>query len=82
MADAEQAYVQARLPGTETWICLPPEAREGRKRGKFERLVVRLALALYGHPDSGTCWEKTLRRSRRQGWGQAHLRGMVIVLLP
>ena len=25
-ADAEQAYVQAELKGTETWIALPPEA--------------------------------------------------------
>ena len=25
-ADAEQAYVQADLEGTETWVWLPPEA--------------------------------------------------------
>ena len=30
MADAEQAYVQALLTGTETWVCLPPEARVGK----------------------------------------------------
>ena len=39
-------------------MCLPPEAREGEKWDKRDRPVVRLALALYGHPDSGTCSEK------------------------
>ena len=58
MADAEQAYVQAQLVGTETWVCLPPEARIGSKWKGFRRPVVRLRLALYGHPDSGTCWER------------------------
>ena len=61
MADAEQAYVQALLEGKETWICLPPEARTGPQWEKVQHMrrpVVRLRLALYGHPDSGTCWER------------------------
>ena len=62
MADAEQAYVQALLTGTETWVCLPPEARVGKAWKGWEdpscKPVVRLRLALYGHPDSGTCWER------------------------
>ena len=60
MADAEQAYVQALLTGTETWVCLPPEARTTAawKGCNLKRPVVRLRLALYGHPDSGTCWER------------------------
>ena len=62
MADAEQAYVQALLTGVDTWVCLPPEARVGDKWKKWNykgaRPVVRLRLALYGHPDAGTCWER------------------------
>ena len=59
-ADAEQAYVQALLTGTETWLCIPEEARIGEKwKGNtMHKPVVRLRLALYGHPDAGTCWEK------------------------
>ena len=37
---------------------MPPEAREGKKWNKYEKPVARLVLALYGHPDSGTCWER------------------------
>ena len=57
-ADAEQAYVQAELKGTETWVALPSEAWpkswynvDGSP--KYERLVVKLLRALYGHPDAG-----------------------------
>ena len=46
MADAVQAYVQAELTGTETWVCLPPEWRDGPKWKGFRRPVVRLRLAL------------------------------------
>jgi len=54
MADAVQAYVQAALKGTETWVCLPPEWRTEKEWKGFRRPVVRLRLALYGHPDAGT----------------------------
>ena len=57
LADAVQAYVQAVLKGTETWIILPPEQRPAGW-SKFRTPVVRLRLALYGHPDSGTFWEE------------------------
>ena len=56
MADAEQAYIQAELKGTPTWICLPPEQRT-HAWSKYHRPVCRLVKALYGHPDSGSCWE-------------------------
>ena len=57
IADAIQAYIQAVLEGTETWVCLPPEERPA-SWSKFHKPVVRLKMALYGHPDSGTFWEK------------------------
>ena len=56
VADAEQAYVQAEMLGTPTWICLPPEQRKG-KACYMKRPVYRLKKAFYGHPDSGTMWE-------------------------
>ncbi len=57
IADAEQAYIQAELSGTPCWICLPPEQRPASMAG-MRRPVVQLKKALYGHPDSGTFWEK------------------------
>ena len=58
-ADAKQAYVQAKLQGTETWVALPEEAWPQAWKDKgYIRPVVRLVRALYGHPDSGTFWEK------------------------
>ena len=52
-----QAYTQAKLEGTETWVRLPvhewPKAWEGMRDP-----VCRLRLALYGHPDSGGGWEE------------------------
>jgi len=54
--DAEQAYTQAELKGTNTWVRLPrdqwPESWAGMKDP-----VCPLILALYGHPDSGGHWE-------------------------
>ena len=65
-ADAEQAYIQADLTGTETWVWLPEEAweqaptdvREAFYKRGLRRPVVRLRKALYGHPDAGTFWER------------------------
>ena len=55
-ADAEQAYTQAEIEGTPTWVRLPrdqwPKAWENMKDP-----VCPLKLALYGHPDSGGHWE-------------------------
>ena len=56
IADAVQAYIQAELSGTPCWICFPPEARPA-SWSRFEKPVVPLLRALYGHPDSGTMWE-------------------------
>ena len=65
-ADAEQAYIQADLTGTETWVWLPDEAweqapkdvRDAFRAKGLRRPVVRLRKALYGHPDAGTFWER------------------------
>ena len=54
-ADAKQAYIQAKLEGTETWVALPEEAwPKGWKERGFKRSIARLVRALHGHPDSGT----------------------------
>jgi hypothetical protein len=58
IADAVQAYIQAKLKG-EVWVSLP----EGMWPPEWSRMgirkpVVRLIKALYGHPDSGTAWEE------------------------
>ena len=57
-ADAEQAYIQAKLSGTPTWVELP---REEWPQDWIDRKMVRpvcpLVMALYGHPDSGGHWE-------------------------
>ena len=34
-ADGEQAYVQAEMKGTPTWICLPPEQRPAWWRQQY-----------------------------------------------
>ena len=61
-SDAEQAYCQAGLTGTPTWIRLPehkwPDA--WHKLG-YKDPVCPLRLALYGHPNSGGMWETTAR---------------------
>ena len=57
-ADAEQAYVQADLNSpVPTWITLPKN-QQPKHWEKFDKPVVRLRKALYGHPDSGTYWEQ------------------------
>ena len=55
-SDAPQAYTQAELHGTETWIELPKEQWPESWK-KFRRPVCRLRLALYGHPLSGVYCE-------------------------
>ena len=62
-ADAEQAYVQALMKGTETWVQLPPEHwppewYDENGECRYDKPVVRLLKALYGHPDSGSFWEQ------------------------
>ena len=57
-ADAVQAYIQAELKGTETWVELPrQEWPKQWAASNVKRLVPRLRLALFGHPDAGGHWE-------------------------
>ena len=60
-ADAQQAYIQAKLGGTETWAEIPEEGwpPEWKLNGPpYKRPCARLVQALYWHPDAGTYWEK------------------------
>ena len=60
LADAIQAYIQARLTGPPCWVELPEDAwPDDVDIRKFRRPVVRLVKAIYGHPDAGTMWEQT-----------------------
>ena len=57
-ADAEQAYVKAPMDSpVKTWVLLPESQWPAEWKG-LHRPVVPLIKALYGHPDSGTYWEK------------------------
>ena len=56
-ADGKQAYTQTTLKGTETWV-KSKDRWPKEWHGKFKDPVVRLHLALYGHPDSGGFWEQ------------------------
>ena len=56
-ADAIRAYRQALLVGVPTWVRLPRD-RWPAAWNKMHDPVVQLCLALYRHPDAGTCWEK------------------------
>jgi hypothetical protein len=55
--DAQQAYVQSELGGTETWISLPKILRPASWAAYYEPVCI-LRLALYGHPDAGGYWER------------------------
>ena len=58
-SDAEQAYTQAWLMGTETWVRLPRDQwPQAWIDAGMQDPVCPLLLALYGHPDSGTDWER------------------------
>ena len=57
-ADGKQAYTQTILKGAETWVRLPRDRWPKEWIGKYKDPVVRLYLALYGHPDSGGFWEQ------------------------
>ena len=55
LADAIQAYIQAKLKGPLCWVELPTDAWPPEiQYWKFRRPAVRLDKALCGHPDSGT----------------------------
>ncbi len=57
-SDAQQAYTQSPLGGTETWVYLPPNRWPKSWKGKFHRPVCKLLRALYGHADAGGYWAK------------------------
>ena len=62
-ADGKQAYTQTTLEGTETWVRLPKDRWPKRWIGKYKDPVVRLHLALYGHPEGGGLLGTTLREN-------------------
>ena len=55
--DAEQAYVQSNLGGTETLVRIPKDRWPAERAGRFRKPVVLLKLALYGRSDAGGYWE-------------------------
>ena len=81
-SDAEQAYTQSLLGGTETWVRLPKERwpQEWIDQGIHDP-VVPLLLALYGHPDSGGLLGAEMRRPCPQRGLRAHP-GLAQLLLP
>ncbi len=67
-ADAEQAYTQALLKGTTTWVRLPRDQWPKSWAGMSDP-VCPLVLALYGHPDSGGHWERHCEKQLvSKGW--------------
>ena len=57
--DGKQAYyTQTTLKGPETWIRIPKNRWPKEWVGKFKDPVIKLVLALYGHPDSEGLWER------------------------
>ena len=61
--DATQAYLQSRIdtPGRPTtWVRLPKAWWPATWGTKYRDPVVKLRLALYGHPESGALWDKHL----------------------
>ena len=64
MADAIQAYIQALLTGIACWVELPEDAWPDEILARIRKLGLRRPMCrlrkapLYGHPDSGTMWEK------------------------
>eukprot|EP00435_Cladocopium_sp_Y103_P056564 s370_g19.t1 len=67
LADAIQAYIQAKLTGPPCWVELPEDAwPDDIDFRKFRRPVVLLVKALYGHPDSGTMWEQHCDRKVKE----------------
>ena len=84
-ADAQQAYLQTDYTGTETWIRLPeeawlPEWYDEDGAPLYQNPVVLMEKAIYGHPDSGSLWEKhcddilvkKIRFHHIQGWDSCY----------
>ena len=59
VSDGESAYTQAKLLGPTTWVRLPRDQwPQAWIDAGSEDPVCPLILALYGHPDAGTFWER------------------------
>ena len=70
-SDGVQAYVQALLRGPKTWVEIPRVHWPEDWVGKYERPVVVLHKALYGHPNAGAFWESECnQRVSKLGWVQ------------
>ena len=67
-SDAPQAYTQALFnfgsgeQAIDTWVSLPKEEWPKEWHGKYHNPVVKLRLALYGHPLAGLFWERHYRQ--------------------
>ena len=55
--DVEQAYLQAELKGSDTYIMLPYELWIDEMK-KMKQPVFKLEKALYGHKNSGYYWQE------------------------
>ena len=68
-ADAEAAYINARLTGPKTYVRLPKD-RIPEKWKHLHDPVFLLVFALYGHPDSGGHWEQFCENAliKTLGW--------------
>ena len=64
-ADGESAYTQAKLGGPPTRVRLPRDRWLPEREGKYRDPVVKLVLALYGHPDAGGFWEQHCEKALR-----------------
>ena len=64
LADGKQAYTQTTLKGTETWVRLPKNRWPPGWAGKYKDPVVKLRLALCGHPGF---WEQHCGRMLKRG---------------
>ena len=67
-SDAPQAYTQALFnfgsgeKAVDTWVSLPKEEWPKEWNGRYRNPVVKLRLALYGHPLAGLFWERHYRQ--------------------
>ena len=64
-ADAVRAYTQALLQGVTTYV-RPPREQWPKAWSGMKDPVCPLVLALYGHPDAGTCWEQHCDKMLKQ----------------
>ena len=66
--DVEQAYLQAELEGSDTYIMLPYELWTPEMKG-MKCPVFKLEKALYGHKNSGYYWQEFCdKRVRKAGF--------------